>query len=65
MSWFDDLRPISLEEAEAEPPADRLFARPAPAPSPATVEALRRASKPPMLVEDMQRVKARQRPRAA
>jgi hypothetical protein len=65
MSSFS-LPPITARDAEREPFAERLsFERRLP--SPATRAALAQAEQhaPPLLVEDMQRVKAGQRPRQA
>jgi hypothetical protein len=63
--WIGLDKPITAAAAEAEPLADRLFSRPAPRPSSATIAALQNASAPPLLVADLEKVKARQRPRLA
>jgi hypothetical protein len=64
VSWYDELRPISLQEALAEPAAERLDFR-RPVPSTATIAALRKAEQPELLASDMRQMKARRRPRAA
>jgi hypothetical protein len=50
--WLGLERPITLAQAQAELPADRLFAQPARRPSPATVAALAQARRQPPIVAE-------------
>jgi hypothetical protein len=63
VQWTGLEQPITAQDAVAEPLAQRLSFERRP-PSPAARAALAQAEQhqPPLLVEDMQRVKAGQRP---
>lgn len=60
---YAQLGPITLADALAEPPSERLRFDRRP-PSPATAEALRRVARPELLAEDVARIKAGRRPGA-
>lgn len=64
MSSYADLPRITLADAEREPAHERLSFDRRP-PSPATAEAMRRASAPPLDAADLAKMKQRRRPRAA